>query len=79
MHLHKIFYALLKLSEQDVRPIIRATAIWALAKLAKDNKTAIVAFLKQCQQVEKDAQVQHSLQVALKRIRGKELNSHKIS
>lgn len=70
---------LLKLSEQDVRPIIRATAIWALAKLAKDNKTAIVAFLKQCQQVEKDAQVQHSLQVALKRIRGKELNSHKIS
>lgn len=69
---------LLTLSEQDVRPVIRATAIWALAKLAKNNRETIQAFFKQRQQVEADDQVQAALQAGLVQIREKELNNHKI-
>ncbi|QIL46317.1 tRNA epoxyqueuosine(34) reductase QueG [Vagococcus coleopterorum] len=62
---------LLEVIENDVRPVIRATAIWAVADLIPTNNPEILHYFKELQTNEKDTDMQNELQHAIQTIEAK--------
>ncbi|MFC6169912.1 tRNA epoxyqueuosine(34) reductase QueG [Loigolactobacillus jiayinensis] len=59
---------LLEVIENDPRPVIQATAIWAVAELAQHNKAALQLFFQEQQAVSTDEVVQQALATALSKL-----------
>ncbi|MFD1319255.1 tRNA epoxyqueuosine(34) reductase QueG [Loigolactobacillus zhaoyuanensis] len=62
---------LLEVIENDPRPVIRATAIWAVAELAQHADPALQAFLHEQQITATDSEVQQALLAALTKLQSK--------
>lgn len=59
---------LLEVIENDPRPMIRATAVWAVAMLARHNEAQLKTFLREHQGKENDPEVQQALLAAITKL-----------
>lgn len=62
---------LLRCLEEDVRPVIRGTAAWSIAKIVSARDELVIDFLEEALLKEEDAEAYHEIQQAIETIKSK--------